>query len=106
MEFNNPFGYFFRLTEKQKVGNLPGKCFVQGFGAGLHMKFVVDAVYVFLNRLLADKKLGCDLFVKIASGKEIKNFIFPAGKQFSRFIVFLRLVHGLDYPPGNLAAHG
>ena len=42
-----------------------GKCFVQGFGAGLHMKFVVDAVYVFLDRLLADKELSCDLFVKI-----------------------------------------
>ena len=84
MERNNPFGIYFQLPEKEKGGNLPGKCFVQGFGAGLHMKFVVDAVYVFLNRLLADKKLGGDLFVKITPGKEIKNFIFPGGKQFNR----------------------
>ena len=88
------------------MGNLSGKCFVQGFGAVLHMKFVVDAVYVFLNRLLADKKLSCDFFVKIAPGKEIKNLIFPGGKQLNGFRVFLRLVHGFDHPSGYLAAHG
>ena len=81
------------MAEKEKVRNLSGKCFVQGFGSVLHMKLVVDAVYVFLNRLLADKKLSCDLFVKITPGKEIKNFIFPGGKQLNRFSVFLRLVH-------------
>ena len=43
------------LRQSQRSGNLPWKCFVQGFGAVLHMKFVVDAVNVFLNRLLADK---------------------------------------------------
>ena len=79
MDRNNPFGIFYKLAEKEKVRNLSGKCFVQGFGAGLHMKFVVDAVYVFLNRLLADKKLSCDLFVKITPGKKVKNLIFPGG---------------------------
>jgi hypothetical protein len=93
MDFNTPFGIFFRLAGKEKVGNLSGKCLVQGFRSGLHMKLVVDAVYVLLNRLLADKKLGCDLFVKIAPGKEIKNFIFPARQQLSRFSVFLWLVY-------------
>ena len=77
------------MAEKEKVRNLYRKCFIQGFGAGLHRKFVVDVVYVFLNSLLADKKLSCDLFVKITSGKEIKYFIFPGGKQLSCFRAFL-----------------
>ena len=94
MACNNPFGVFIMMkTKNENVGNLPGKCFIQCFGAVLHMKFVVDAVYVFLNRLLADKKLSCDLFVKITPGKEIKNFIFPGGKQFNRYSMFLRFVH-------------
>jgi len=54
MDINNPFGIFYKVEEKEKGRNLPGKCFVQGFGTGLYMKFVVDAVYVFLNGLLAD----------------------------------------------------
>ena len=65
MDCNNPFGIFFKLAEKEKVRFLFGKYFVQGFAAGLHMKFVVDAVYVFLGRLLADIMLSCDLLVKI-----------------------------------------
>ena len=93
MVHNNPFGVFFKLAEKEKSGNLSGKCFVQGFGAVLHMKFIVDAVYVFLNRLFADIKLSCDLFVKKTPGKEIKNFIFPGGKQLNRFRAFFCLVH-------------
>jgi hypothetical protein len=36
---NNPFGIFFELAEEEKLRFLSGKCFVQGFGAVLHMKF-------------------------------------------------------------------
>ena len=88
-----PFGIFFKVEENGQAGNLPGKCFVQGFGAGLHMKFVVDAVNVFFNRFLADKEFRGNFFVKVPFGKKIKYFRFAFREQFNRFRAFIRIMH-------------
>ena len=64
------------------------KSFVQGFGAGLYLQFVINVVDVFLHGFLANEELNGNLFVEVSLSEKIKYFRFTLGEQFNRFICF------------------
>ena len=82
------------------------KSFIQSFGSGLHVQFVVNVVDVLLYGFLADKEFRCDFFIEVSFGEKIKYFRFTLSEQFNCFSCFPGFFHGIDPPSGNLAAHG
>ena len=79
---------------------------VQRLRAGLHVQLVVDVVDMLFNGINGDEERCGDLFVKVPFGKKIKYFQFAVGERSGGSGRFVLLVHGIDRPPGNLAAHG